>query len=193
MSAAAALSWKSNNRSVTRQDKQPEFLVIGEVLRPHGVRGEVRMRVLTDNREQLPQLTYVYLAESAADKQKRKIALQGLRFNKAYALLSLAGCHGRNDAEQLRGKLVMIDKDQAAPLEEGQYYLFQLFGMRVIADGAELGCIKEVLQTGANDVYIVASDRYGELLIPAHEETISSIDFDEKVVTMNLPEGLIPG
>ena len=65
--------------------------------------------------------------------------------------------------------------------------------MQVVADGTEIGSIKEVLQTGANDVYIVQSDIHGELLIPAHEETISNIDFDSQVITMSLPEGLIPG
>lgn len=176
-----------------QQGNRPAFLIVGEVLRPHGVRGEVRMRVLTDNREQLPQLEHIYLAESPDDMRKRKLALEGVRFNKSYALLSFVGVNSRDDAELMREKLVLIDREQAAPLEEGQYYLFQLIGLRVIADGVELGSITEVLQTGANDVYIVDSDCHGELLIPAHDETIASIDFEAQVVTMTLPEGLIPG
>ncbi len=151
------------------------------------------MRVLTDNREQLPHLKSVYLANTPADTRARKIDLKALRFNKAYALLTFDGCNSREDAERLRDKIVMIDIEQAAPLEDGQYYLFELIGMNVVADGAEIGSIKEVLQTGANDVYIVQSDIHGELLIPAHDETISNIDFDSQVITMSLPEGLIPG
>ena len=177
---------------MTRQLNRPAQLVIGEVLRPHGVRGEVRMRVLTDNREHMRTLKYVYLADSLANMRKNRFELESLRFNKAYALLSFAGVDSRDDAEALREKLVLIDMEQAAPLEEGQYYLFQLVGMRVVAEGAELGAIKEVLQTGANDVYIVDSDIHGELLIPAHNETIASIDFDSQIVTMTLPEGLLP-
>ncbi len=177
---------------MAQQRDKPAYLVIGEVLRPHGVRGEVRMRVLTDNREHLPSLKYVYLADSPSDKRKNKVELDGLRFNKAYALLSFAGVSSRDEAELMRDKLVMIDIEQATPLEDGQYYLFQLIGLSVIADGAEIGLIKEVLQTGANDVYIVENEFHGELLIPAHEETIASIDFEARVVTMTLPEGLFP-
>lgn len=177
---------------MTERASEPAFLVIGEVLRPHGVRGEVRMRVITDNRDQLPSLEYVYLANSASDARKRKLSLAGLRFNKAYALLSFAGCKSRDQVEPLRDKLVMIDREQAAPLEDGQYFLFQLIGLRVIADGRELGRIKEVLQTGANDVYIVESAALGELLIPAHDETIADINFEAGAITMTLPEGLLP-
>lgn len=176
---------------MANQQIEPDFLVIGEVLRPHGVRGEVRMRVLTDNRDQLLQLDYVYLADSPSDQRKQKRDLDGLRFNKSLALLSLAGIGSRDDAERVRDKLVLIDMQQAAPLEDGQYYLFQLIGMRVVAGGTELGSIREVLQTGANDVYIVDSEAHGELLIPAHDETITAIDFDTQVVTMTLPEGLL--
>ena len=193
MNAAAASSSRSNKLSVARQPGEPEFLVIGEVLRPHGVRGEVRMRVLTEDREQLPALEYVYLASPGKDKPSRKLELAGVRFNKAYALLAFAGCKSRDDAEKLRGLLVMIDMDQATPLEAGQYYLFQLIGLRVVADGVELGNIKEVLQTGANDVYIVSSERHGELLIPAHAETIAKIDFEAGAISMSLPEGILPG
>ena len=176
-----------------QQHIQPEYLVIGEVLRPHGVRGEVRMRVLTDNREQLLGLEYVYLANSPADAIRERLELKGVRFNKAYALLTLEGYSHRDDAERLREKVVMIDTDQTAPLEEGQYYLYQLIGMKVVADNIMIGRVKEVIQTGANDVYVVDSDSHDDILVPAHDETITSIDFDAQVITMLLPEGLIPG
>ena len=162
------------------------------MLRPHGVRGEVRMRVLTENREQLLNLEYVYLADSPEDKRRVRLDVKKVRFNKAYALLTLAGCASRDDADRLRSKLVMIDQEQAAPLEGEQYYLFQLIGLRVLSDNMEIGQVKEVLQTGANDVYIVENPAHGELLLPAHEETILSIDFETQVIRMSLPEGLIP-
>ena len=171
---------------------QPKVLAVGEILRPHGIRGELRMRVLTDNPNQLLQLDSVYLADSIDNADLREFTVTRLRFNKEYALLSLDGCRNRNDAEQFRGLTVLIGSDQAAPLEKGQYYLFQLIGMQVIADQTTLGPIKDVLQTGANDVYIVDSDEYGEVLIPAHDETILSMDFDAETIHMALPEGLLP-
>ena len=169
-----------------------QYLVVGEVLRPHGVRGEVRVRVLTENRDQLLDLDYVYLADTPEDKRRTRLGLKKVRFNKAYALLTLAGYNNRNDAERLRSKLVMIDAEQAAPLEGEQYYLFQLIGLQVVSAGKAIGRVKEVLQTGANDVYIVDSPAHGELLLPAHEETILRIDFEARVITMSLPDGLIP-
>lgn len=177
---------------MSQQPAQPEFLVIGEVLRPHGVRGEVRMRVLTDNREQLLGLEYIYLASSLADPNRERLELKGVRFNKAYALLTLAGYSDREGAERLREKVVMIDTNQTIPLEDGQYYLFELIGLKVVADNIEIGRVKEVIQTGANDVYVVETNSHGEILVPAHDETITNIDFDEQVIKMSLPEGLIP-
>ena len=150
------------------------------------------MRVRSQYPEQLRDLRHIYLADSAEAVALEPISLRSLRFNKAYALLKLAGSDTRNQAEALRGKLVCCDIDQLPPLEDGEYFLFQLTGMKVVTDGSEIGRIREVLETGANDVYIVDSPDYGELLIPAHDETIEDIDFDIGVVTMSMPEGLLP-
>ena len=132
------------------------------------------------------------MGDSPDDPGLRRRAVTGVRFNKAYALLSLSDCGDRDVAERLRGQIVMIDRDQALPLEAGEYYLFQLIGLKVVADGMEIGRIKEVLQTGANDVYVVSGERYGEALVPAHAETINSIDFASGIVSMTLPEGSLP-
>ena len=169
----------------------PEQLVIGEILRPHGVRGELRMRVLSKQPQDLKSLRYVYLADGE-DAVRERVAVSNLRFNKAYALLKLAGVSNRDQAEELRGKLVICDIAQLPPLDDGEYFLFQLVGMRVVADGVDVGKVREVLETGANDVHIVDSDKHGELLIPAHEQTIDDIDFERGVIEMTLPEGLIP-
>ena len=174
------------------QREAPDYLVIGQILRPHGLRGEVRMRVMTDNPQRLPQLKRVYLGDSADDPAPAQRALQNLRFNKNVALLSLDGCHDRGEAELLRGKTVLIGIDQAPPLREGEYYLFELIGLRVFADEKEIGAVQEVLQTGANDVYVVDGGPIGEVLIPAHDETILNIDFAAKTIAMALPEGLLP-
>ncbi len=190
--AAGASFWRSNKAIVRANRAGVEFLVIGQILRPHGVRGEVRMRVLTDDRARLPQLERVFLADAADDPAPKERALEGLRFNKEVALLAFAGCHNRDDAERLRGKAVLIGIDQAPPLQDGEYYLFELIGLRVVADEREIGRVKEVLQTGANDVYIVDGDAFGEVLIPAHDETILNIDFSAGTITMSLPEGLLP-
>lgn len=151
------------------------------------------MRIITDYPERLPQLNPVYLGKSTEDKDIRPIELTHVRFHKEYALLTIKGYNDRNKADALRGLMVMIDVDNAVPLEDGEYYLFQLIGMTVkTTDEVTIGTIAEVLETGANDVYVVHGEKFGEILIPAHDETLVSLDFDSGIITMTLPEGLLP-
>lgn len=172
--------------------KTPKYLILGEILRPHGVRGEVRMRIITDYPERLLELKTVYLGNSTDDKHMDSIKLDKVRFHKEYALITFKGYTDRNQADALRKKMVMIDFSNAVPLDDGEYYLFQLIGMTVVSENEPIGIVKEVLQTGANDVYIVDSEKHGEVLIPAHGETIEKIDFESETITMKLPEGLLP-
>ncbi len=188
----AVSSSRSNKAAVSTAAPQPQHLVVGEILRPHGLRGEVRMRILTDYPDNLPGLDHVYLGRSPDEKRLEKRALEGIRFHQQFALLTLAGCASREDAEDLRDNFVLIHKEQTPPLADGQYYLYQLIGLRVLADAKEIGRIKQVLQTGANDVYVVNTAQHGEVLLPAHAETIDEIDFGAGVVRMSLPEGLLP-
>ncbi|MGB1288262.1 MAG: ribosome maturation factor RimM [Aggregatilineales bacterium] len=173
--------------------QQPDFLILGKILRPHGIRGELRMSLITDFPEHLRDVETIYLGKSSEDKKKVAYELEGVRFHKSYALLTLADVFDRNDADALRGKMVMVDIASAVQLEDGEYYLFQLINLTVqTADGQSLGRIKDVMETGANDVYIVQSEQYGELLLPAHDETIVEVNVKAGYVTMQLPEGLLP-
>ncbi|MGB7341527.1 MAG: ribosome maturation factor RimM [Phototrophicaceae bacterium] len=175
-------------------EQQPHYLLLGEVLRPHGIRGELRMRILTDHPERfLNELDVIYLGSDPKDNDAQLYNLKSARFHKDYLLITLVEVKDRNAAELLRGRKVMIDIDRAIPLEEGEYYLYQLIGLTVqTTDGIELGQIKEVIETGANDVYVVKGREFGELLLPAHSETIVNMNFDEKRITMQLPDGLLP-
>ena len=172
--------------------KEPEYLTIGEIIRPHGVRGELRMRIITDYPEHLHEIENIYLSNSSKTKNIVPKKLVKVRFHKDYALLTLKDCKDRSDADKLRNQLVMIAREDAVPLEDGEYYLFQLVGLTIVSDQQEIGVVKEVLETGANDVYIIESDQYGEVLLPAHSETIQNIDFASKTIHMTIPEGLLP-
>lgn len=189
--AGVGSSLKSSKSSQSIEPIRPKYLVVGEILRPHGLRGEVRMRLITDYPDHLATLKSVFVGESADDRNLMELDLLGIRFHKSYALLSLDGYCNRDDAGQLRGKQVLVSVCDAVPLEPGEYYLYQLVGMQVLDRGRSLGLVKEVLQTGANDVYLVQSDQFGEVLVPAHEETIQSIDFKNEVINMTLPDGLL--
>jgi 16S rRNA processing protein RimM len=170
----------------------PQYLILGEVLRPHGVRGELRIRILTDYPERIVAGKTIYLAEDI-DSKATPYQVEHLRTNKEFGLLKLRGIDNRDQAELMRELLVLTDIDDAVPLDEGEFYLYELIGLDVqTEDGESLGTLIEVLETGANDVYIVDSPRYGEVLIPAIDEAILKTDIDAGVMTVRLPEGLLP-
>lgn len=172
---------------------KPNYLLIGEVLRPHGIRGELRLKILTDYPERVSKIKTVYLGSDANQPDATLYHVQSARLNKQFLLLMLKGIQDRNEAETLRGQFVMVDIDNAVPLDDDEIYLFELIGLTVKTDtGQELGTIKDVIETGANDVYVVTSRQYGEVLIPAHDETLIEIDTESAIVTVKLPDGLLP-
>lgn len=180
--------------SFTGDTPNPRYLLLGEILRPHGVRGEIKMRLLTDYPERLKTLERVFLARSANAPDPRAYQIESVRPHQAYALIRLVEVPDRDAADRLRGMLVMVDIENAVPLEEGEFYLYQLLGLQVqTVEGELLGKMAEVLETGANDVYVVRGERYGEILIPATSHTIISTDIAGGLITVSLPEGLLPG
>lgn len=173
--------------------KQPEYLLLGKILRPHGIRGEIRMTLMTDFPERLHDLKTVYLSLDAHDTQPKAWEIETVRFHQNYALIKFKNIPDRTQAELLREQHVMIDIANAVPLEEGEYYLFQLLEMTVqTTEGLVLGKVVDVMETGANDVYIIEGPQYGTVLFPAHSETLIDIDLNTQTITVNLPEGLLP-
>jgi 16S rRNA processing protein RimM len=171
----------------------PKYLLLGEILRPHGVRGEVRLRILTDHPERIATLEQVFLGRNTDDAKVTAYGVEHMRMQNEYGLLKLKGVNNRDDADTLRGLYAMVDLENAVPLEEGEFYLYQLIGLFVKTDdGQELGTITDVLETGANDVYIVNSPVYGEVLIPVTDETILETDIAAGIVRVKLPDGLLP-
>lgn len=158
-------------------------MTVGRILRPHGVRGEMRMEILTGYPERLRLHRVFYLGPQA-----RPYPVEAVRFHQGAALIKLAGCDDRNTAETLRGLLVQIPLEDAVPLEEGEYYYFQVVGVEVFTDGGELlGRVVDVLDTGANDVYVVRGPR-GEILIPAVEDVVRELDLTaRRMVIVPLP------
>ena len=171
----------------------PDYLVLGKILRPQGLRGELRMHVRTDYPERLADLERVYLSKDEAGTHVTAYALEHVRLHQGYALLTLEGIGDRDQAEPLRQLFVLVDMENAVPLEEGEFYLYELIGVEVITvEGEHLGKLIDVLETGANDVYVVKSDAYGDVLIPAIDGVIIETDIEARRLTVQLPEGLLP-
>jgi 16S rRNA processing protein RimM len=170
---------------------EPRYLVIGRVLRPHGIRGELRVEVVTDYPERLGQYAFFYLAHPDSPESARRYPVEKLRPHKGVLLLKLGGCDDRNAAEALRGLLVQVPFKEAVPLEEGEYYHFQLIGVEVETEsGEELGQVVEVLKTGANDVYVVRGV-HGEILLPAVENVVFELDLESKRMVVRLLPGML--
>ena len=170
---------------------EPRYLLVGRVLRPHGVRGELRVEIITNYPERLVQHAYFYLAHPNSPEVAHRYTVEGLRFHAKVLLLKLDGCDDRNAADELRGMLVQIPVEEAVPLEEGEYYLFQLVGVRVETESGEwLGQIVDVIETGANDVYVVRGSR-GEVLLPAIDDVILELDLESKHMVVHLLPGLL--
>lgn len=164
---------------------EPQFLVIGKVLRPHGVRGELRLEVHSDHPAHLGEVETIYLGES-----RRAYRLEAFRMHRGVLLVTLSGIDDRDKADALREALVAVKLKDAVPLKPGEYYHHQILGLAVVTDAGEaLGSVAEIIQTGANDVYVVRGPG-GEVLLPAIQSVILKIEPPQMVV--HLPEGLRP-
>jgi 16S rRNA processing protein RimM len=165
--------------------------VVGRIARPHGVRGEMRVEILTELPERLMWLTEVYLARDPDALEPDRVDVAQVRLHKEQALLQLTGVTTREAAEDLRSMLLMVPVADALPLEEGEYYLYQLEGLKVVTDEDEvLGVVREVLETGANEVFVVDGSR-GEILLPNTVEVVQDIDLAAGRITVKLLPGLL--
>lgn len=160
-------------------------LVIGRVVAPRGLRGELKIAIETDDPERFGLLGEVYLGDGLVRFEVKRARLHG-----GQALLQLGGIESRTAAEQWRNAYVYVPLEEALPLSEGEYYYHQIEGLTVITVGGEvLGRVTEVLPTGANEVYVVQGDE-GEILLPALKDVIIRIDLDAGTMVVRLPNGL---
>lgn len=172
----------------------PRFLIIGRLLRPHGVRGEVRTEIITELPERFEWLKEAYLSRDPDDPQPQAVPVEGVRFHQNQVLLKLGGYETREAVDALRQLWLMVPLDEAIPLEEGEYYVYQMEGMSVYTDEGEyLGQLMEIIETRANDVYLVQQEVDGqmkELLLPDIDEVILDVDVESKRMTVHLLDGL---
>lgn len=166
-----------------------EFILIGKVAKPHGVRGEVKIYPFSGQPENFSAYRSICITGGDSKQDKLPVEIEKSRAQGKYALLKLAGCSTREDAERLTGSEVWLARSELPELDSTEYYWLELEGKRVISeDGLELGTITAIFETGAHDILQVESNS-GEYLIPFHEDFVVSLD-GMKVV-MKLPPGLL--
>lgn len=163
------------------------YLAIGFLRRPHGVMGEMIMDLHTDFPERIKPGRKVYLGA-----QHEAATLNSVRVHGDSLLIKIRGCDTPEAVGKYRNTWVYVKSSEVPPLPEGQVYKYELIGLDVIDDaGNGLGKLTEILETGANDVYVVRDDKK-EILLPAIPEVILKIDMEEKVIRVHLMDGLIP-
>jgi len=167
-----------------------DLVVIGEVTRPHGLRGEVRVIPHTDRPERFDALTECVLWEPATDGRTRH-RIAGVRHQGETVLLALAGCDSPEAAAALAGRLVALPRAQALPPPPGHVYPWQLVGCQVVTeDGRVVGEVSGIEPSPAHDLWVVRGAAR-EHLIPAVPEIVQEVDVDAKRVVIRPPEGLL--
>lgn len=165
---------------------EPSHLVIGRITRPHGVHGEVRATIHTEEPDRFHQLDQVLVGE----EKLKPTTVKSIRFHQKIVILKFEDCTTREQAENLRGEWLLVPIEDAIPLDDGEFFLYQLIGLDVrTIEGRDLGIVKDILQTGANDVFVVQGPD-GEFLLPDIADVVLNIDLDSNLVLVQLPAGL---
>lgn len=163
------------------------MIKIGQILTTHGHKGEVKVLPLTDDSKRYEKLEYAYLEIPEGYK---KIHIDQVRYHKNNVILKIAEVKDMDAAEKLRKTYICIAEEQLVNLPPEHYYIFQLINLDVYEGEVFLGKVKNVLQTGSHDVYVVQKgDR--EILIPALKSVVKKIDLNSKKILVELPEGLL--
>lgn len=160
-----------------------QYLLIGEIVKPQGIKGELKVRAESEDKTRYSRLKTVYLKEN--DRYIEKRVLSG-RANGDFAYLQLEGITDRNMAESLRGMLVYVDRSEAISLEDGKYFICDLIGCKAKDEkGQEIGTLTDIQSPNPyTDVYVFMTER-GEMMMPALRSVIRSVDVDAGVIVLD--------
>ncbi|HHW02895.1 MAG TPA: 16S rRNA processing protein RimM [Thermoanaerobacterales bacterium] len=167
-----------------------QYITVGRVLSSWGVRGQVKVEPLTDDIKRFDKLKKVYV-----DTNNSLIPYDVesvLYLKKAFVILKLKNVDSPEQAEKLRGEHLKVSREDAVKLPEGSYFICDIIGLFVFTESGELlGKVVDVLQTGANDVYVVSGDTGNQILLPAIKEVVRQIDLENNKMIVRLMEGMV--
>lgn len=166
-----------------------DILRVGVITTTHGIRGEVKVFPTTDDPKRFKKLKEVLLDTG---KERRKMEVESCRFQKNLVIVKFKGIDNINDVEQYKKCDLYVSRKNAVKLEPNENFIVDLIGLKVVLeDGTEYGRLVDVLQTGANDVYIVKTTLDEEVLLPAIPQCILDVNLDEETMTVHLMRGLV--
>ncbi len=181
----------AKQKSITQAESgspagEPVYLVIGYLRRPHGVHGEIIMDLHTDFPDRIKSGRTVFVGEKHQPQ-----TFDGVREHNTGLLVKFRGIDTPEDVGLFRNRWVYVKASEVPPLPEGKHYQYELIGLDVVdEDGNPLGKLEEILETGANDVYIVKNDSGKEILLPAIPSVILDLNMDQRTLRVHLREGL---
>lgn len=166
-----------------------QLLRVGVISNTHGIRGEVKVFPTTDDASRFDSLKEVILDTG---KEQLTLHISGVKYFKQFVILKFKEYNNINDIERYKGKDLYVSRENAVPLEEDEYYIADLIGCKVVTDeGNDLGELIDVMQTGANDVYVVKTKDKGEVLLPYIDDCILAIDIENKEIKAHIMPGLL--
>lgn len=170
-----------------------ERIVIGRVLGASGIRGEVKVQLLTDFPERFRTQRKIHLVGEGKSLNSRTIGVESAREQGKGWIVKLAGVNDRGAAEALVGTTLEVEASEMPPLPQGKFYVFDIVGLEVVTDqGGPVGRVKEVLRLPPHDVYVVEDPQGRETMVPAVEAIVTRIDLATRQMVIRPPEGLLP-
>lgn len=164
-------------------------LQVGVITQTHGIRGEVKVFPTTDDANRFKKLKEVIMETG---KERLIMEIESVKFFKQFAILKFKGYDSINDIEKYKNAKLLVTRDKAVRLRKDEYFVADLIGMQVLTeDGTHFGRLKDVMATGANDVYVIDREDGTEVLIPAIRECILKINMEENCMTIHVMEGLL--
>ncbi len=172
-----------------RERIMENLLKVGVITSTHGLKGEVKVFPTTDDAKRFKKLKEVLLDTG---KEKIVLSIEQVKFFKQLVILKFKGIDDIGDVQKYRGKDLFVTRENAVKLKKGEYFIADLIGVNVVSeDGALKGILKDVMQTGANDVYVIELSDGRELLLPAIKECVLAVDLDENTMKIHVLDGLL--
>ena len=166
-----------------------ERFQVGVITSPHGVKGEVKVFPTTDDAKRFKRLKEVLLDTG---KENLALKIEGVKFFKQFVILKFKGLETPEEVAKYRQKSLYVTRENAVRLGRDEYFIADLMGMKVFdEDGTEIGVLREVLETGANDVYVIDLKDGRELLLPAIRECVLNVDVEAGKMQIHILDGLL--
>ncbi|MBQ8591479.1 MAG: ribosome maturation factor RimM [Lachnospiraceae bacterium] len=166
-----------------------DMLQVGAITSTHGIRGEVKVYPTTDDAKRFKKLKQVILDTG---KEKLELEIEGVKFFKQFVILKFKGIDNINDIEKYKGKNLYVTRENAVKLQKDEYFIADLIGLTVVDESDKvIGTLTDVIETGANDVYVVKMENEKEVLLPAIKQCILDVNIEEERIRVHIMEGLM--